>query len=697
MSTDLLTAARRYAEKGWPVFPCRPRGKEPLTPNGFANATTDEAQIVAWWTQWPDANIGFVPGRAGLICFDLDGPDGEAAAQRLGLCAEPTLSVTTGRGRHLYFKRPDFHVGNRPLAPHLDVRCDDGYTILPPSVHLTGAIYTRAGTVQDLKRLPPSLEVLRQGNGRPHAAAVLPERIPEGQRNETLTSIAGSMRRRNASEHAILAALREENTTRCEPPLNDDELAAIAHSVARYAPAPLLSGPIVSDAKPGSAPESLSPWGHAQSAPEFLATVEPDVAFLKPRLLVAGGLTFLFSPRGLGKTHIGHAIAVELAQEGLRVLLLDRDNPDREFHRRLQGWAAASAPTLKVMSRRHAPALTNTLAWACFPVTDYDVLILDSLDSFVEGVGEQDSSRVSRALATLLDIVRRPDGPAVLVPGNTVKTAAHSRGSGVVEDRADIVYEVRDATDLKPTGTKAWWEELPPAGVEAWAQRAARRKRRTVYRLALVPSKFRVGSEPDPFVLEVDLGVEPWTLRDVTSELDAAGDEALAVAARAEAAEREKASQALAEAIRDGAEPNRTTAVELLMEHGLTQKAAREVLDEGEGRFWRTETRTGLHGRAKVLVSAGATKDATRKGPPETPSAARANETPFSLPSDTKANEKCPEIAQSPQGVSEGSFPVAGPEEALKLALDTLDPTGWDAVNATGAALLERLRAERVQ
>src|SRR4051794_39692338 len=33
-------------------------GKAPLTNNGVLDATTDADQITAWWTDWPDANVG---------------------------------------------------------------------------------------------------------------------------------------------------------------------------------------------------------------------------------------------------------------------------------------------------------------------------------------------------------------------------------------------------------------------------------------------------------------------------------------------------------------------------------------------------------------------------------------------------------------------------------------------------------------
>jgi len=61
--------------------------------------------------------------------------------------------------------------------------------------------------------------------------------IPNGQRNSTLASLAGTMRRRGMSAPALLAALVEENTARCVPPLDDDEVRRIAESVGRYTPA----------------------------------------------------------------------------------------------------------------------------------------------------------------------------------------------------------------------------------------------------------------------------------------------------------------------------------------------------------------------------------------------------------------------------------------------------------------------------
>jgi hypothetical protein len=71
------------------------------------------------------------------------------------------------------------------------------------------------------------------------------EVIPEGCRDSTLTSLAGSMRRRGFGENAIRAALLVENAERCRPPLPERDVAKIARSVARYRPqdVPSFAGP----------------------------------------------------------------------------------------------------------------------------------------------------------------------------------------------------------------------------------------------------------------------------------------------------------------------------------------------------------------------------------------------------------------------------------------------------------------------
>ena len=68
-----LDAALDYARKGIPIFPANPLDKKPLTANGFKDATTDEAQIRAWWLKWPNAMLAAPTGStSGFWVVDLD-------------------------------------------------------------------------------------------------------------------------------------------------------------------------------------------------------------------------------------------------------------------------------------------------------------------------------------------------------------------------------------------------------------------------------------------------------------------------------------------------------------------------------------------------------------------------------------------------------------------------------------------------
>jgi hypothetical protein len=352
-----------------------------------------------------------------------------------------------------------------------------------------------------------------------------------------------------------------------------------AHHVA---PAPRPA-----DASPPVGGTAKSPWARIRTAREFLDEVEPDADFLVHRILARGSLTLWFSPRGLGKTHVSHHLAVKLAASGRRVLLVDRDNSRRELRRRLTGWGARGLATLKVMDRDEAPPLTDRAAWAEFPFGDYDAVIIDAFDSSAEGVGEQDSSRPSLAVGLLLDLAHRASGPAVLVLGNTVKSGSHGRGSGVIEDRADIVFEVRDATDLRPSGSRPWWEELPPADRGSWAERAARRKRRDTYRLAFICSKYRPGEEPEPFALEVRLGEAPWRCVEVTACLREGEDGAQKDnAERLGWAVKGLASYVAAQDAKGHPVRVRGDAVPMLVAAGASRDEARALIGELGGREW---------------------------------------------------------------------------------------------------------------
>lgn len=65
--------AANWARAGFPVFPCNPATKAPLTPHGFKDATADLQTVAAWWQAHPNALVGLATGEAsGLFVIDLD-------------------------------------------------------------------------------------------------------------------------------------------------------------------------------------------------------------------------------------------------------------------------------------------------------------------------------------------------------------------------------------------------------------------------------------------------------------------------------------------------------------------------------------------------------------------------------------------------------------------------------------------------
>src|SRR5882762_6078638 len=146
---DLLGAALDYARQGVPVFPCSPRTKQPLTKQGFKDATTDVEQIKAWWMKNSDALIGSPTGKITdrlIIDTDSDRAEDELRllAEQLGETFPTTFTIKTHDGKHFYFKYPgkgDIGCSSRSLPNHVDVRANGGYVIIPPSPHPEGGFY----------------------------------------------------------------------------------------------------------------------------------------------------------------------------------------------------------------------------------------------------------------------------------------------------------------------------------------------------------------------------------------------------------------------------------------------------------------------------------------------------------------------------------------------------------------------------
>jgi hypothetical protein len=241
---------------------------------------------------------------SGVFVLDVDGESGIAALlayHQQGLELPNTLSVSTGRGTHIYFRwTEDLNIRNSAgkLANGLDVRGEGGYAIIPPSLHANGEQYAYSNPIEQVLEAPEWLLALLKESSGPKLVPCQPARaIHEGKRNSTLTSLAGTMRHRGMSQASIEAGLLEENRQHCQPPLPEAEVRRIAASTARYAPAQSATGQ--------ARRPMLVRLSDVESKP---------VDWLWEPYLPRGMLALLSGDPGSGKTFLSLAIAAALSR-----------------------------------------------------------------------------------------------------------------------------------------------------------------------------------------------------------------------------------------------------------------------------------------------------------------------------------------------------------------------------------------------
>lgn len=249
----LYKAATIYANRGWSVIPIEQGTKKArVNWQGYQTWRPNDKLIRDWWmTRWPGDGIGIVCGEiSGVVVVDIDNPELAQAdiTANGGLPATPT--VRTAKGKHYYFKWPGFVINGK--LPWGDLKGQGGYVLAPPSIHpVTKQPYEWEVSPRDTPLAPLPEWIVKlcrthrmataqtegEQDGGIAIAPPVEQRIGPGERNQTLASIAGTMRRRGMTPEEIYPSLAQINQARCDPPLDESEVQAIATSMARYAPA----------------------------------------------------------------------------------------------------------------------------------------------------------------------------------------------------------------------------------------------------------------------------------------------------------------------------------------------------------------------------------------------------------------------------------------------------------------------------
>lgn len=321
---------------------CHSVAKHPLTKNGVKDASCDPEQIRDWWRRYPYANIGIATG-AGTLVIDIDPQHGGSLEALNAIVPLPptTTTSTGGGGLHLYFSYDRSRMvrnSTGKLAPGIDVRGENGYVVAPPSIHVSGNRYRKLPGYT-CQPAPAALLDLVAEKGRyfylsdpdplqtiptsspapitppalvaptpslPAASVDTPAAveedarfIPEGKRNSTLVSIAGSLRNQGATEAALWIVLQALSQGCCRPPLPENELRQICKSACAWIP---------------------GVNGHAPSVPmivkhvAILMTQEfPPARWSIPDLLPEGVSLLAGKPK-MGKSWLALSLAISIAQ-----------------------------------------------------------------------------------------------------------------------------------------------------------------------------------------------------------------------------------------------------------------------------------------------------------------------------------------------------------------------------------------------
>ena len=304
---------------------CANAGKHPIAklfPRGHHSATTDERQIRRVFTRYPDANLAIVPPK-GYLVVDVDGSAGEATFDKLGL--PETARERTGRGTHHLYLVEGNMPAKLPKLEGIDLKTDNGYVVVAPSRHKSGRLYRwRTG---HRKIAAISAAALKAPKERENAAPIPTFRVGEGNRDNTLTSIAGYLRYRGIGGRALERALTTLNSEICSPPLPAADVERIAKSINSY---------------PGGAEEVFMD----------LADVEEEqVEFLLKPYLVKGAANVLDGNMGEGKSTFTCAIAAAVTtgaappfmtsiEQGNVLVLSAEDDPARALKPRMTRYGA---------------------------------------------------------------------------------------------------------------------------------------------------------------------------------------------------------------------------------------------------------------------------------------------------------------------------------------------------------------------
>jgi putative DNA primase/helicase len=225
--------------RGMQLIPLRPDSKMPNLPAGHKflsrPATKEEYKDFHFHTGY-----GIVCGKlSGIVVLDIDDLELLQHVEVLGEIP-PTWKATTPRGVHYYFKYdPRVKTTVALLGKGVDIRADGSYVVGPGSTvdgkqyawEVHPSIYMDA----ELADPPAWMYTVRRGDAYVSSEPLaITEFIHNGERNNTLASLAGYLHTKIHNEGMVHFLVNQVNDNFCNTPLSSEEVSRIVHSTKRY-------------------------------------------------------------------------------------------------------------------------------------------------------------------------------------------------------------------------------------------------------------------------------------------------------------------------------------------------------------------------------------------------------------------------------------------------------------------------------
>jgi hypothetical protein len=486
-----LEHALALAAAGFKVFPITPGAKAPPLVNGWpAQATDDSRQVLSWWGQWPDANIGI--HCEGLLVVDVDIKKGGAESfgqleDLLGLPYTQKHRTPTG-GWHVIYRLPEGHPGVpnsvEALGKGLDVRSTNGYIVAPGSTVDAGEY-----TIMDQPGIAPAPAWLVQKLGavQPKVPAKDVPDAPQEAVDRALTwleTAERSVKGAGGDQAAFRVAcqLRDRGLSygqACEAMRSDAwdlgcgwregwlEEKPIA-SAYRYAQNEEGGTKAMATASmfPAAAPGviKLAQIDNSQvigpKQLDDIADEKPTGSYILKYMLERNSFAQIFGASGEGKTFVGLDIGYHVAAnrpwfgkrvKGGPVLYLPYEGDVRNRMRALQkklGHARGFPFYVdEACYNLREPVDQRRLGEAIAKLPQAPVLII--IDTFARAMmgADENSAQDVGLFIQAADTLRRDTGACVLVIHHSGKNrAAGARGSTALRGALDTSYEIDNKT-----------------------------------------------------------------------------------------------------------------------------------------------------------------------------------------------------------------------------------------------------------